>query len=77
MILAVNEPPTIKPATPESQDMKQEPENTDLICYCFGNSRKDIEDDFAKNGRSLIMERIIAEKKAGTCDCANRNPKGR
>ena len=52
-------------------------ENTNLICYCFGYSRQDIEDDFARNGRSLVMERIMAEKKAGACDCANRNPKGR
>jgi hypothetical protein len=50
---------------------------SDLICYCFGYSRQDIEDDFAKNGRSLIMEKIMAEKKAGACDCAKRNPKGR
>ncbi len=49
----------------------------DLICYCFGYSRQDIEDDLSKNGRSLIIEQIMAEKKAGACDCANRNPKGR
>lgn len=49
----------------------------DLICQCFGYSRQDIEDDLAKNGRSLIMERIMAEKKTGGCDCANRNSKGR
>jgi hypothetical protein len=49
----------------------------DLICHCFGYSRRDIEDDLAKNGRSLIMQRIMAEKKAGACDCANRNSKGR
>jgi hypothetical protein len=24
-----------------------------------------------------VLEKIIAEKKAGACDCANRNPKGR
>lgn len=48
-----------------------------LICYCFEYTRHDIEQDLIKNGRSLIMEKIMAEKKAGGCDCANQNPKGR
>lgn len=48
-----------------------------LICYCFGYSAKDIQRDVEENGRSLIMERIMAEKKAGGCDCANKNPEGR
>ena len=50
---------------------------TDLICYCFGYTRRDIEQDFIKNGRSLILEKISAEKKAARCDCAHKNPKGR
>jgi len=49
----------------------------DLICYCFGYTVNDIEQDFIKTGRSLIIEKIAAEKKAGGCDCANKNPKGR
>jgi hypothetical protein len=73
----MSEPPTITPTTPEMQDMKQATGDTDLVCYCFGYSRKDIEDDFAKHGRSTIMETITVSKKAGTCDCAKRNPKGR
>ena len=48
-----------------------------LICYCFEYTKNDIEQDFTKNGRSLIMEEITAEKKAGRCDCATKNPKGR
>jgi hypothetical protein len=48
-----------------------------LICYCFQHTRDDIEQDFIQNGRSLIMEKIAAEKKVGGCDCANKNPKGR
>jgi cation transport ATPase len=48
-----------------------------LICYCFEYTKGDIEQDFTKNGRSLIMEKIAAEKKAGGCDCATKNPKGR
>jgi hypothetical protein len=49
----------------------------DLICYCFEYTRDDIEQDYIKNGRSLIMEKIAAEKKSGGCDCAIKNPKGR
>ena len=49
----------------------------DLVCYCFGYTVNDIEQDFIKNERSLIIEKIAAEKKAGGCDCVNKNPKGR
>jgi hypothetical protein len=56
---------------------KKEALASDLICYCFGYTRRDIEQDFLKNGRSLILEKISAEKKTGGCDCAAKNPKGR
>ena len=49
----------------------------DLICYCFGYTVSDVEQDFMKNGKSLIIGKITVEKKAGGCDCANKNPKGR
>lgn len=49
----------------------------DLVCYCFQYDRKDIENDLRKNGRSLIMEKIQAEKKLGNCQCAAKNPKGK
>ena len=49
----------------------------DLVCYCFQFTQYDIEQDLVKNGRSLIMEKIMGEKKIGGCDCANLNPKGR
>jgi copper chaperone CopZ len=61
----------------EPHSTKQGTEKINLICHCFNYSAQDIEDDFAENGRSLIMERIIAAKKAGACDCANRNPTGK
>jgi hypothetical protein len=54
----------------------KDPHMSDLICYCFGYTRKDIKNDFTNNGRSLIMEKIMAEKKLGTCQCATKNPKG-
>ncbi|MBN1975929.1 MAG: hypothetical protein JW918_00880 [Anaerolineae bacterium] len=50
----------------------------DLICYCFGFSAADIREDvIANNGRSLILERIAAEKKAGNCQCVTLHPEGR
>ncbi len=49
----------------------------ELICYCFGYSAADIERDIAENGKSTIMERIVAEKKIGGCQCATRHPRGR
>ena len=61
----------------EKPKMKTDHKLDDLICYCFGYTVNDIEQDFIKNGRSLVIEKIAAEKKAGGCDCANKNPKGR
>lgn len=51
--------------------------DNDLVCYCFQYTKKQIEDDYIDKGQSMILERIMAEKKAGGCDCAHRNPKGR
>ncbi len=51
--------------------------DNDLVCYCFQYTKKQIQQDYIENGRSLILERITAEKKAGECDCARKNPKGR
>ncbi|MEW6593714.1 MAG: hypothetical protein AB1413_02470 [Thermodesulfobacteriota bacterium] len=47
------------------------------ICFCFGYSVADIRKDVLAHGRSTIMERLLAEKKAGGCRCAETNPKGR
>lgn len=48
-----------------------------LICYCFGYTEEDLRQDVLEHGRSLIMERIAAEKKNGRCRCAEKNPAGR
>jgi hypothetical protein len=48
----------------------------ELICHCFGYSASDIKADAIKNGRSLILEKIISEKRAGGCNCSVKNPKG-
>lgn len=60
----------------ESRNMSDH-QTDNLICYCFEYTRDDIEQDFIRSGRSLIIERIAAEKKSGSCDCAKKNPKGR
>ena len=52
-------------------------DKNELICYCFGYSVNDIEADAIANGRSLILERIASEKRAGGRNCADKNPKGR
>ena len=53
--------------------------NTDPIpvCYCFGFSRKDIQDEIAETGHSTVAERISAEVKAGNCACEVKNPSGK
>ena len=48
-----------------------------LICYCFDYTASDIERDIIENQKSTIMEKILAAKKEGGCDCAVKNPKGR
>ena len=48
-----------------------------LICYCFGHSEEDLRQDALRHGRSLIMKRIVAAKKGGQCQCAEKNPAGR
>jgi len=52
-----------------------EPET--MICYCHKYSAGDIEKDVLAHGQSTIMEKIMAESKAGNCNCAENNPKGR
>ena len=57
--------------------VKNEFQSDDLVCYCFKFTRNDIEQDYMKNGQSMIIANISAQKKSGGCDCANKNPKGR
>ena len=61
---------------PNFQDQNQFNDD-ELVCYCFEYTKKDIEKDFNKNGKSHIHEKIVSEKKAGGCNCASMNPKGK
>ena len=48
-----------------------------LICYCFEYSEEDIiMDVLENNGASLILEKILNEKKKGTCNCKFNHPLG-
>ena len=49
---------------------------SEIICYCFNYTVKDIENDFTKNGKSTILKKIQEEKKKGNCKCHIKNPKG-
>ena len=62
----------IKSCIPKRNEFSDE----DLVCYCFEYTKKDIENDYNENGRSLIYEKIIFEKKAGRCSCESKNPSG-
>jgi hypothetical protein len=59
------------------QNKRNEFQDDDLVCFCFKYMKRDIENDFRENGRSLIYERIAAEKKSAGCNCASLNPKGK
>jgi hypothetical protein len=51
---------------------------SDLVCYCFEYSAEDIREDVKiNNGRSTILERIVAAKRAGGCQCGTLHPEGR
>lgn len=49
----------------------------EMICHCFGHTASDIRKDVGLHGRSTILEKILSEKKAGACQCAVKNPRGR
>ena len=57
-------------------DQESEFNECELVCYCFQFTRKQIEKNYVDSGRSVILQKI-ANKKAGECDCARRNPKDR
>ena len=47
------------------------------VCYCFGFTREEIENEITETGRSTVAERITAEVKAGNCACEVKNPSGK
>ena len=49
----------------------------ETICYCHNYTASDLEKDVLEHGKSTIMQKIIAESKAGNCNCETNNPKSR
>ena len=47
------------------------------VCYCFGFTRGNIQDEITNTGRSTIAERISEEIKTGNCACEVKNPSGK
>jgi hypothetical protein len=55
----------------------KETEDPIPVCYCFGFSRMDIQNEIAETGRTTAADRIAAEVKAGNCVCEAKNPSGK
>lgn len=55
----------------------KEAESPIPVCYCFGFTRKDIEDEIRTMGKSAIMERVSLEVGAVRCACEVENPSGK
>jgi len=51
--------------------------DSEQICFCFGYTKDDIIADCAQHGKSTILARIVAEKKADGCQCTTKNPTGK
>lgn len=48
-----------------------------LVCFCFGHSVAELQEDLAAYGESRIREEIKRRCKAGEDECRTRNPQGR
>lgn len=59
------------PVWPKEQD------DSTPICYCFGFTRKDIQNEMSNPVHPSIPERIKAEVQAGRCACEVKNPSGK
>ncbi len=55
----------------------KETEDPIPVCYCFGITRRDIQEEVQKTGKSTAAERVRAEVKAGNCACEVKNPSGK
>jgi len=49
----------------------------ELLCYCFGLTRKDIVEDLASHGTSTLLTKIIHAKLSGECRCVETHPEKR
>lgn len=47
------------------------------VCYCFGVTRKEIEEEIRQTSKSTFAELIKAEVQRGNCACEVKNPSGK
>ena len=48
-----------------------------LICYCFGHSKDQVEQEMITLGHSQTLERVLAKVGDRNCACEVRNPAGK
>lgn len=49
-----------------------------FICYCFEHTEADIRREVLEHGgHSKILEKILAAKKRGGCQCTEKHPESR
>lgn len=54
----------------------KERDDTALLCYCFGYTKKMILDEITSTGKSTIPDKIKEQVKRGNCYCEITNPQG-
>ena len=58
--------------------MAMESTNDDeILCYCFGFTRRDVADDLRQNGTSTLLKKITRAKGLGECRCMETHPEQR
>jgi len=65
----------------EKDDMKvrvgiKEKQGPAPLCYCFGWTKKKIEDEISRTGKCRAVEDILNRMKSTGCDCEHSNPSG-
>jgi len=56
--------------------LKEPDDPTAPVCYCFGWTPQKIQAELEATGRSMVIEQIKAQVKAGNCSCEVTNPQG-
>ena len=49
----------------------------EILCYCFGFTRRDIVDDLRRHGSSTLLKKITHAKLSGLCQCVDTHPEKR
>jgi hypothetical protein len=55
---------------------QKEPAGHRMVCYCFGETERDMTEEIDRTGTSLAADRVRSYIAAGRCACDVRNPKG-